>query len=213
MDQNYWKDYYSKNRQNKQPSLFAKYISENYVSGKKTKLIELGCGNGRDSIYYGERGLNVLAVDQVDEEIDFLNKRFGKFKNLEFKSGDFTNLKNDEMFEIIYSRFTLHSINLVEQNRVLNWAYNQLNQNGFFCVEVRGHKNELYQKGEKVANEKDAFIYNNHYRRFLEFETFCNELLVIGFNIEYSNEAKGFAPFNDTNETFIRVIAKKIDNK
>lgn len=209
MDKRYWNNYYSKHRQNKQPSLFAQHIVENYVGAKKTTLIELGCGNGRDSIYFSERGLNIVALDQVDEEIIFLQNQFSEVKNLEFRSGDFTDLENDELYEIVYSRFTLHSINSTQQNRVLNWSYNQLNENGLFCIEVRGQKNELYQKGEKVADEKDAYIHDNHYRRFLEFEPFCNQLKEIGFTIEYSKESKGFAPFKNTDETFIRVIAKK----
>ncbi len=209
MDHNYWNEYYSKNRQNKQPSLFAQHIFENYVGDGKTTLIELGCGNGRDSIYFAKNGINVFAVDQAHEEINFLENRFSSINNLEFKSGDFTNLKDDRKYEIVYSRFTLHSINSTEQNRVLSWAYDKLNKNGLFCVEVRGQKNNLYQKGEPVANDPDAFIHDNHYRRFLEFNAFCNELLEVGFTLEYSKEAKGFAPFNHTDETFIRVIARK----
>ncbi len=209
MDLNYWKDYYSNNRENKQPSLFAQYIVENFIVGDTTKLIELGCGNGRDSIFFREKGLNVLAVDQVEEEIDFLENRFSEVENLKFKAADFTNLENDQMYDIVYSRFTLHSISSVEQDRVLKWAYNQLNQNGLFCIEVRGEKNNLFEKGQRVDGEKNAFIYHDHYRRFLEFTTFCQELLAIGFTLEYSKESKGFAPFQDTDEVFIRVIAKK----
>ena len=209
MDVNYWNNYYSKKQQNRQPSLFAQYILENYLVDEKPSLIELGCGNGRDSIYFGERGLNVVAIDQAEKEIDFLQNKFSEVKNLEFKLGDFTDLENEKIYDIVYSRFTLHSINSVQQNRVLNWSYNQLNKGGLFCIEVRGKKNELYKKGEKVTDEKDAYIYDNHFRRFLEFDTFCNELKEIGFTIEYSKESKGFAPFNNTDEMFIRVIAKK----
>jgi tellurite methyltransferase len=78
MDKKYWSDYYSKDRQKKQPSLFAQHILEHHIGHKKTALIELGCGNGRDSIYFGEKGINVVAVDQVDEEINFLQNQFSK---------------------------------------------------------------------------------------------------------------------------------------
>ncbi len=209
MDKKYWKNYYSKHREEKQPSLFAKHIIENYLSDEKSTLIELGCGNGRDSIYFSEKGLNVAAIDQVEEEITFLQNRFSEVKNVEFISGDFSKLGHDRIYDIVYSRFTLHSINSIQQDRVLNWAYKQLNENGLVCIEVRGKKNELYKKGEKVAEEEDAFIYENHYRRFLDFDDLCNELKEIGFTINYCLEAKGFAPFKNTNETFIRVIAKK----
>ena len=209
MNKIYWNNYYSKQKQVRQHSLFAQYIAENYLGDEKSSLIELGCGNGRDSIYFGKKGLNVVAIDQSEKSIDFLQNKFSEVKNLEFKSGDFTDLKNEKIYDIVYSRFTLHSINSFEQNRVLNWCYNQLNKSGLLCIEVRGKKNELYKKGKKVTDEKDAYIHDNHYRRFLEFDTLCNELKELGFTIEYSKESKGFAPFNNTDDTFIRIIAKK----
>ena len=51
MDKNYWKSIYSKQSEGERPSLFAIYIADNYdLEGKN--LIELGCGNGRDAIYF-----------------------------------------------------------------------------------------------------------------------------------------------------------------
>ncbi|GAB5552439.1 MAG: hypothetical protein Sapg2KO_20300 [Saprospiraceae bacterium] len=209
MDKEYWSNYYLNQRQDRQPTLFAKHIIENYIKDEHSKLIELGCGNGRDSIYFSKRALNVVAVDQVKEEIDFLQNQFNKNKNIKFISSDFCELGKEEIYDIVYSRFTLHSITSAQQSRVLNWAFNQLNEGGLFCIEVRGKKNELYKKGEAVVNEKDAYIYNDHYRRFLDYDDFCDDLKKIGFTLEYSKEAKGFAPYKNTNETFIRVIAKK----
>jgi len=60
-----------------------------------------------------------------------------------------------------------------------------------------------------VANQPNAYILNNHYRRFLNFELFLNRLKDVGFTIDFAAEEKGFAPFNGDDETFIRVIATK----
>ena len=208
MDKKYWSNYYLEHRLERQPTLFAQYVMENYI-GNRSTLIEVGCGNGRDSIYFSEQKLNVTAIDQVEEEIIFLQNRFKEVKNLNFISGDYSQLGNDKSYDTVYSRFSLHSISSIEQERVLNWAYNQLNDDGLFCIEVRGKKNEIYKMGEQVPGEEDAYIYNDHYRRFLDFDEFRDSLGGLGFSIEYSDEAKGFAPYKNTNETYIRVIAKK----
>jgi tellurite methyltransferase len=209
MDKKYWEEYYQKQRSELLPTLFAQYVMKNYIINNKSNLIELGCGNGRDSVYFADQGLNILAIDQVELEIKFLQHRFPEKNNLSFSCDDFSDLGKESTYDIVYSRFTLHSINVFQQKRVLNWAYQQLSESGVLCVEVRGKHNELYEKGEPVAQEKDAYIFDNHYRRFIDFDSFCTELKEIGFTIDYSEEAKGFAPFKDTNETFIRVIAKK----
>lgn len=208
MDKNYWKNIYSQQSESERPSLFAQHIVETYQVENK-RLIELGCGNGRDAIYFANANAIVDAIDQCDNIIELLQHRFQRLNNLQFKCLDFTNLDDSSKYDIVYSRFTLHSISKQQESKVIRWAYQNLNPNGKFCIEVRGQKNEIYQIGIPVENEPDAFILNNHYRRFLQFEALCNELKSIGFNIEFAAEKKGFAPFNGQDETYIRVIGSK----
>ena len=73
MDLNYWTNFYEKNNHISKPSNFANEIIK-YFKKKKLDLIELGCGNGRDSIFFASFDLNVTAVDQVETEINRLNK-------------------------------------------------------------------------------------------------------------------------------------------
>ena len=75
MNKEYWEIYYSKHREPNKPSSFALFCV-NYVKAGCT-LIELGCGNGRDSIFFSrEVDLSVIAVDQCQEELWFLNCYF-----------------------------------------------------------------------------------------------------------------------------------------
>ena len=209
MDKNYWKEIYAKQSEGEQPSLFAQYIVDNYQIQNKS-IIELGCGNGRDAIFFANANAGkVTAIDQCDNIIELLHHKFQKITNLEFKGMDFTCLDNNIKYDMVYSRFTLHSISKEQENKVLHWAYINLNNAGKLCIEVRGQKNEIYKMGEPVSNEPDAFILNNHYRRFVNFESLCKALQSIGFNIDFAAEQKGFAPFNGQNETYIRVIASK----
>ena len=208
MDKNYWKNIYSKQSEGEQPSLFAIHIAETIGVENKT-LIELGCGNGRDAIFFANANAQVTAVDQCDNIIELLNHRFQKVDNLLFKCADFTCLDDVEKYDLVYSRFTLHSISKEQEKNVVNWAYRNLKPNGKLCIEVRGQKNEIYQVGIPVEGEPDAFILNDHYRRFIHFETFCNELGCLGFGIDFAKEQKGFAPYNGTDETYIRIIASR----
>lgn len=49
----YWVGYYKKYPNPAEPSTFAKFCTEYIQEGKK--LIELGCGNGRDSVYFRKK--------------------------------------------------------------------------------------------------------------------------------------------------------------
>lgn len=212
MDKSYWESIYSRQTEDEQPSLFAQYVSETIgVRGKR--IIELGCGNGRDAIYFANvNAQKVDAIDQCDNIIKLLQLRYQQVSNLTFLCSDFTsmkNLANHEKYDLVYSRFTLHSISKEQEGQVIKWAFQNLKLSGALCIEVRGQKNEIFRAGEPVKGEPDAFILNNHFRRFIHFETFCKELESIGFHITYAEEKKGFAPYNGEDETYIRIVANR----
>lgn len=208
MYKNYWEDFYAKQNKDLKPSLFARFVYDE-LGVNMAKVIELGCGNGRDAVFFANNKLDVIAVDQCAGEIKFLKNRYIALENIKFVCDDFTNLQIEQKFDVIYSRFTLHSISAKQEKNVINWGFNHLNSGGKFCIEVRGQKNEIHKKGTAVDNEPDAFIYNDHFRRFINFDKFCDKLKSIGFNIDYAEEKKGFAPFNEEDETYIRIIATK----
>jgi len=205
MNKEYWEIYYSKHREPNKPSSFALFCV-NYVKAGCT-LIELGCGNGRDSIFFSrEVDLSVIAVDQCQEELSFLEKNY-KMENLTFRFDDFTRLKKEiYKLDYVYSRFTLHAIEEVEEDRTLSWSYNNLKNGGKLMLELRSVKDELCGQGQNIGG--NAYI-SDHYRRFAEYDKLLDKLLTLGFDIEYSIEDKGLAVHNDEDPVIIRIIAKK----
>ncbi len=206
-DKNYWKSYYATRLSEKEQkqSDFASFCVKHYFK-PNSSLIELGCGNGRDSVYFAKCGIDVLGIDQCENAISFLNKGH-KNKHLVFESGDFTALQDfKDGFDAVYSRFTLHSINAIQEKRLFEWIKRNLKPQGFLAIECRGYKNSLNRLGVMV--ETDAFIYDNHYRRFVNFE-YLVELLSQDYEILFAKEDKGFAPFNGEDDFFVRVVGLK----
>lgn len=204
-DKHYWAKFYQNNQSPFLPSLFAKFILK--YAPKNAQLLELGCGNGRDSVFFYEKGMRVKAIDACKSEIEYLKANYAK-NNLEFENADFCALNEiSNAYDVIYSRFTLHSITKSEQESLLPFVYKALKAQGIFCVEARGLKNSLYNQG--LASGDNAFIYDEHYRRFLDFEILCDELKILGFNLLFAKEDKGFAPFKNEDDIFIRIIAQK----
>ena len=206
MDYNYWNEYYKKHIAPNEPSKFAKDILKYLEKGKK--LIELGCGNGRDAIFLSNNNINVVAVDQSESSINNLKSSVLN-DNIEFICDDFieTELLEKESFDYVYSRFTLHSISEEQENKLINRVYNALKKEGLLLIEVRSIKDEIFGLGEKVA--RNTYVYNNHSRRFIVLDELVQKLKSIGFEISFVDENNNYAIYKDQNPIVIRVIARK----
>lgn len=204
MDKNYWIEYYKKNLAPHEPSRFALDILEKLEKGKS--LLELGCGNGRDSIFFAGNGLKVTAIDQAENVIADLNQRYS---DIEFLTDDFveSSLFVERAFDYIYSRFTLHTITKNEQSKVIDKAYHSLKDGGLLLIEARSTKDLIYGLGERVGEHE--FIYEDHYRRFVDKTELEEELTGKGFKITISEEGRGFAPLKDQDPILLRIIAHK----
>ncbi len=201
MDKEYWEKYYENHNEPFKPSSFAQDISCYLEEGKS--IIDLGCGNGRDTIIFGYK-LKSVGVDQCQNIVETLNGLV-KFKdNLKcsFKCGDFTNLE-DDIYDYAYSRFTLHSITEKQEDDVIDWVFRNIRC--YFFIEVRSDQDELVGKS------------TDHYRRFVNMENLLTKLIDKGFKIRYAEIDKGFSryengynvDYNSDDPKLIRIIASK----
>jgi SAM-dependent methyltransferase len=206
-DSAYWNAYYNENPPKNDPSDFAKSILTYLQRGKH--LVDLGCGNGRDTLFFQEKGINVLGVDRSQVAIDALRNITVTQKNAEFLCDDFIDNPSiyNRKYDYFYSRFTIHSITENEQNVMLSNVYSSLNNGGLFFIEVRGIHYDIYGKGENAG--RNAYIYNNHFRRFIVNDELTEALSNRGFEILYNEESRGFAKYTDEDPIVIRIIARK----
>lgn len=204
-DSEYWNRYYEGNPNIEMPSPFAQYISSQISRGN---LLELGCGNGRDSLFFEKLGLNVTAIDASRSAIKKLQEE-NERDNICFICDDFVCSPTifAGQYDYCYSRFSIHAINEEQEKEVITNVHKVLKSGGKFFIEVRSVHDEIYGKGKKVG--KNSFIYGGHFRRFIEKEELENELIKKGFFIEYSEENRGFAPFENEDPLVIRIIARK----
>lgn len=207
MDYTYWNEYYEKNIAPIEPTSFSKEVIK-YLSNNR-KLLELGCGNGRDAVFFAKNKIDVVAIDQSEAAINVLKNYENLYDNITFIKDDFVNsdVLNNRKFDYIYSRFTLHSITEDQQRHIIKKVYNTLEHEGMFFIEARSINDSLYGKGEKIGDNE--YIYNSHYRRFINIDELTTILLNEGFTIEFANESDEYAVYKDEKPMVIRVIAKK----
>ena len=208
-DTAYWNDFYRKNPPaSMQESAFARFVAR-YVEKDKV-LVDIGCGNGRDSFFFGRLGLTVIGIDASDEIISKLGEVASDGHS--FVCGNFINDKSvyGKRADYFYSRFSLHAINAEGQDELIRNVHDSLGAGGKFFIEVRCVRDSKFGKGEEV--EPNAFILDGHYRRFVVMEELLSALIKAGFHIKYAEQEKGFAPFGGDDSEIIRIVAVKQDD-
>lgn len=187
MDQNsknskYWTGFYSNKLVTLKPSPFA--ISCLPYIKKGSTLIDVGCGNGRDSSFFASSGVNVLSIDQSFPRNSFTGNCF-------FLNSDVDNMPNIKC-DYIYARFFIHAIPLEKEIKFLNYIKNNCNE---FFIEARSDKSEFE---------------GDHYRRFINLQELKDRLDLHGFNYDIE-ESKDLAATDTENPFIIRVFGRNND--
>ena len=198
MKESYWNNFYK----NKEvggilsPSSFAVY-TKNFISTNPKNAIEFGCGNGRDSFFLEQVCQNYTAIDSSKITIDQLSE--SSETKINFVQKSVSNINDFENnYDLIYSRFFLHSIDKKLEEIFLKWC-SDANTGTLFFLECRSEKDyDLY----KVFGK-------DHYRRKVSFNSLKNKLIKNGFKILESIESRGLAAYKAEDPWIIRIAAIK----
>lgn len=220
MDKQYWDTFYkdhSFREDISEYSTFARFCFDNFLNKEPKTLVELGCGNARDALFFAQQGHYVLAVDQsIDSEV----KNNKHHSNLEFLESDFIRPMycfydgetlyyhpTPNKINVFYSRFTLHSITEENQKELLPKVYDFLDTGGLFCIEARTIKDTKFGVGKHICDT--TYFNDNHTRRFIDSQKFLNTVLSLGFKLLYFNEKDNLSVYKDDNPVLMRIILEK----
>lgn len=212
----YWNIYYKNKNLISQPTKFAVFCTK-IVKNYQGTFFDIGCGNGRDVIYFNKKRIYCIGIDKSTQAILKDKRKFSAYK-YHFKKKNFCNFFTNQTMNVkfsVYSRFSLHSISYKNEKQLLNSLINQKNLEYLF-IETRTLDDELYGKGKKVG--KHEFVWenkpnkhkyiSNHYRRFID-PLILKKKLQKHFKIIYYKQSRGFAKFRKEDPCVLRVIAKK----
>lgn len=207
MDKTYWENYYTELGPTEQPSEFAKFCAQGYDKAGG-RLFDIGCGNGRDTLFFSTQSIQCTGIEQCKVATEMNEKRKAAldldsiFMQADFSACDYDSLAAGPYS--IYSRFTLHAINYEEENRLFLHLNNGKNLK-YIYIEARSLQDSLYGQGDKVGLHE--FV-TSHYRRFID-PVALRSRLEVNFNIEFFEEAQGFAKTATEDPCLIRLVAKR----
>mgnify|MGYP001156823377 FL=1 len=141
-------------------------LLRNIRSKPPFKLIDLGCGPGRDLLTLTQLGHHPIGVDGCQAFVEMAKKQTG----CDVWHQDFLNLHlPDSTFDGIFANASMFHVPTQELHRVLQQLYACLKPGGvLFCSNPRGPDIERFTGGR--------------YGAFLEWETWRGYLLGAGFS-------------------------------
>jgi cyclopropane fatty-acyl-phospholipid synthase-like methyltransferase len=208
----YWNQYYFAPRDFKTqaPSQFAAFIASEYTS--HPLVVDVGCGNGRDTLFFAQLGHDTLGIDGSKTAIEHCRERIRVFDSSpqkhDFKHANVADLSNDGdtlkriagIKKIIYSRFFLHAITPSEQTAFLEFAFASMQSEDVLALEFRTLEDEYRQK-----------VTDAHYRRYIDLEKLKQQITQeFPGKIEYVAQGTGMAKYHSDDAHVARLLVHKV---
>jgi tellurite methyltransferase len=152
-NETYWNEKWQNNSHNQnQANPFAikalNYIKNNFKK-PTIKLLDLGCGNGRDSLFFANNGAEVLAVDISEQALSSL-KQSNPNISTQLQNFEYLNLPKNS-FDIIYAHLSLHYFNTDKTLEIFNTVKSALKPGGVFFIKVKSIQDWQYGEGKQIA--------------------------------------------------------------
>ena len=146
-------DYYNKNSEEYFNSTLNVDMTNTYkeflkLVPKGGKILDLGCGSGRDSMNFMKLGYEVTAVDGAKE----LAKKASVLLGKEVIVSTFEELELKEKFHGIWACASLLHIKREDLKTVLNNLYNNLEDNGVFYMSFKYGEKEYVDDKNRYFN-------------------------------------------------------------
>ncbi|MBS3163166.1 class I SAM-dependent methyltransferase [Candidatus Woesearchaeota archaeon] len=161
---------------------------------KNSKILDAGCGSGRDSAYFADEKLEVTSIDIVAE---LINEAKNNVKNVNFKLMDMKDIKFDEnTFDGIWCMSSISDVEKKDAPMVIGNFNKIIKNNGILYISAReGQGEQVIEKG--FFNDLPRF-YAYYSQQELEELLVTNKFKVLSACISESNGVK-----------WVEVFAKK----
>lgn len=185
---------------------------------KSDKILDLGCGEGRDAIFLLNENYNITALDYSNAVIEKCKEISNNKYNNSFRQFDIIKDTLDEKYAFIYSVAVIHMfVSIEHRNKFLSFIYNHLEDNGYALIITMGDGIDEYKSDiNKSFLDTKRVILNNKKEvnvaftscNIVNWNTFENELLDNNLIIKRKWISKKVPEFNSS--MCVIVCKKKI---
>ncbi len=167
-------------------------------NAKEHHIIDLGCGNGGDTLYLTERGYKVIACDYSEEALRIVNKFLPEIRTIKMDISNTFPFDNDSA-EIIIADLSLHYFDYETTKSIIKEIRRVLKPNGYIIGRVNSINDINYGAGNGKEIEKNYYLTEEGHKRFFSeedircyFEEFIIEVCEEKSIMKYGNEKRAF---------------------
>lgn len=147
-------------------------------------ILDLCCGNGRDTKFFNETGNKCVGVDLLAPDGEnFVRSDIKSFLAGNFGYGD-----------VVYSRFGFHAFDEATEDFIIDWASKHAQE---IAIEVR-------IEGDVPV----IFPESHHQRRYADPIKLTNKLIKAGFNFVSCKTGRGMAKFGKEDPLVGRFVGR-----
>ena len=176
----------------KTPSSIVGEVLERYGITGEAKILEIGCGEGRDAQHLLERGYDLLATDISEAAVDYCRTRFPRWQD-RFRVLDCVADRIEGKFDLIYAVAVVHML-VLDEDRKGFYAFfrEQLKESGIGLICTMGDGETERASDIKTAFETQERVHEQTGRkmhiagtsyRAVSFPAFRKELRESGLEI------------------------------
>ena len=206
----YWANFYA-HANHAGGSTFFEFVSER--SDTPDVVVDIGCGDGRDSVAFGAAGRSVTGLDRSHVAVAYAGRHveeLGLADRVRFRGVDVTDHPTlsailQEVLDsspdapvLFYLRFFLHSIPEDVQDGLLEVIDSLARPGDMFAAEFRTDQDQARRH-----------VHRKHYRRYQNGPAFGVALREQhGFELLFEQESTGLSPYGEEDPMLYRVIAR-----
>ena len=117
-------------------------------------ILDGGCGSGRDSLYFLQKGYDVTAFDPSDEMIKYASQ----FTGLSVKKLRWEDLADKDKYDAVWASASLYHVNRADMNAVFDKIADALKDNGILFASYRDRPDDFEEGGRKFTSfDKNTF--------------------------------------------------------
>jgi SAM-dependent methyltransferase len=170
----------------KSPSMGARIFAEHVKARGKAKVLEIGCGYGRDSAYLAGKGCRVTGIDASRPAID-MARRIWTGLNIAFKQGTGEDLEFAvKSFEAVWSSNFLHLFRRKKRELLVREMDRVLDAGGLLAFSVASTDDPGYGKGQALSRR--TFMVKGKLMHYYDKKEVLGTMK--GFNILEGKEVK-----------------------